>query len=366
MKTIIMKCSFLLLLLPVLGFAGTKGEVAEKKISRQFKTQSNGYLDISNRYGNIDVAIGASNQIKIDVLITAEASTLKKAQEAVDRINIAFEESTNRVAARTEVENNSGWNSWFDTGNTNIKINYTVLVPADIYLSLANKYGNIYVETTSRDLRIDLDYGDIRLGNINAKLSLDMSYSNGAISGIKDGALDLSYSDLEMEDAGALQIDMKYSDLVMGSANRLKVVSSYCDLQGIDVDEVSYSGKYDELTFDRVKIIEAESAYSGIQVSGLSTKGRFDMRYGELSVGNIGKGFTRLDINTSYTGVSLEFDEAASFSIDALNNYCDIRHHGLKVTEDIQKAGSTTLKASKGAGGGMVMARMNYGELSIE
>ena len=99
---------------------------------------------------------------------------------------------------------------------------------------------------------------------------------------------------------------------------------------------------------------------------GHSGHRRFDMRYGELSVGNIGRGFTRLDINTSYTGVSLEFDEGASFSIDALNNYCDIRHHGLKVTEDIQKAGSTTLKASKGAGGGMVMARMNYGELRIE
>ena len=94
-----------------------------------------------------------------------------------------------------------------------------ILVPADIYLELANKYGNIYVETTNRDLRIDLDYGDISLGNINAKLNLDMSYSEGAISGIKDGDIFLSYSDLEMEDANALRIDMKYSDLVMGQPN---------------------------------------------------------------------------------------------------------------------------------------------------
>jgi hypothetical protein len=361
-----MKFSLLLILLPVLGFAGSKGEEAEKKISRQFTTQTNGYLDISNRYGNIDVAIGASNQIKIDVVITAEASSVKKAQEAVERINITFEESTNRVAARTEVENNTSWSSWFDNSNVSLKINYTVMVPADIFLQLANKYGNIYVETTNRDLRIDLDYGDIRLGNINAKLSLDMSYSDGAISGIQNGDLSLSYSDLEMEDADALQVDMKYTDLVMGSADRLKVVSSYSDLQGNDVDEVSYSGKYDDLTFERVKSIEAESAYSGMQVSGLSTNGRFEMRYGELNVDNIGMGFTRMDINTSYTGVVLGFEEAATFSIDAQNNYCDISHHGLKVTEDIQRAGSSTLKATKGTGGGMVFVRMNYGELSIQ
>lgn len=240
------------------------------------------------------------------------------------------------------------------------------MVPADIFLELVNKYGNIYVETTNRDLRIELDYGDIRLGNINAKLNLDMSYSDGAISGIKDGDISLSYTDLEMEDADALRIDMKYSDLVMGSAKRLKVLSSYSDLRGNNVDEISYSGKYDDLSFDRVGSIEAESAYSGMKVNGMSTSGRFDMRYGDLKVGDIGRGFTRLNINTSYTGVVLEFDEAASFTIDAQNNYCDIGHHGLKIAEDIQKAGSTTLKASKGTGGGLVMVRMSYGELIIE
>jgi len=36
------------------------------------------------------------------------------------------------------------------------------------------------------------------------------------------------------------------------------------------------------------------------------------------------------------------------------------------VTEDIQKAGSISLKASRGIGGGWIMARMNDGELSVE
>lgn len=361
-----MKCSLLLLLLPILGFAEKNGEVVEKKISRQFVTQANNYLDINNRYGNIDIAIGAVNQIKIDVRITAEASNANKAQEAVDRINIAFEENANRVAARTEVANNSGWNTWFDNSNVNIKINYTVLVPIDIFLELENKYGNIYVETTNRDLRIDLAYGDIRLGSINAKLNLNMSYSDGAIAGIKEGNITLSYSDLEMKDADVLDVNMKYTDLVMGSAKRLKVISSYGDLKGNAVEEVSYSGKYDDLAFERVKLIDVESAYSGLRLNGLYTSGRFSMRYGDLKVENIGRGFTKLDINTSYTGVELDFAEDASFMIDAQNNYCDIRHHGLKITEDIQKAGSSTLKASKGSGGGQVIARMSYGELIIQ
>ena len=367
MKRRIMKCSFLLLLLlPMLGFAGTKGEEAEKKISRQFTTQANGYLDINNRYGDIDIAIGESNKIKIDVLITAEASSLKKAQEAIERVNVTFQESSNRVSAQTEIASNSGWSSWFDTGEANLRINYHVLVPEDIYLSLINKYGNIYVETTSRDLRIDLSYGDIRLGDIKSKLSLKMAYGDGTMAKIADGDIDLSYSDLEMKDANAVRLEMKYTDLVMGSATRLKLISSYSNLRGKDVSELSYAGKYDDLVFERVKDIEAESAYSGLKLGGLGTSGRFDMRYGDLSVGDIERGFAMININTSYTGVILDFLEDASFTIDAQNNYCDINHHGLKVTEDIQKAGSTTLKASKGTGGGQVIARMNYGELSIQ
>ena len=68
----------------------------------------------------------------------------------------------------------------------------------------------------------------------------------------------------------------------------------------------------------------------------------------------------------AYTGVVLRFAPSASFSIDAENSYCDIHHSGLKVMEDIQKTGSTILKASRGSGGGMVYARMSYGELKIE
>jgi hypothetical protein len=90
------------------------------------------------------------------------------------------------------------------------------------------------------------------------------------------------------------------------------------------------------------------------------------MRYGNLQVNNIAPGFTKIDIATAYTGVVLRFIPTTTFSIDALNNYCGIDHRNLKVTEDIQKAGSTTLKGTRGSGGGLVMARMSYGELTIE
>jgi hypothetical protein len=193
-----------------------------------------------------------------------------------------------------------------------------------------------------------------------------MDYSDGSISQIQQGDLDLSYSDLEIEGSQTLEIDMKYTDVSMGSATRLNLVSSYSDLSGNDVDEVTYSGKYDDIDIDRVKTIDAESSYTEIDVHGLSQSGDFDLRYGEINVENITSGFTHLNINTSYTGVHLAFAAGASFSVDAETSYCPIHHDELRVSEKIEKTTSTSLKASRGSGGGNVYARMSYGELILE
>jgi|GEM_PF-2086407 len=371
-----MKCSVLVfLLLPFLAFAGKDGEhtstplstSAEKKITREFNIQVNGHLNIENKYGDIDVAIGEENKIKFDITIKASAGSQKKAQELVDNISVDFNEGINRVDAKTVVESSSSWMSWFNTGSNEIEINYQVLVPKDIYLELNNKYGSIYLESTDRDATIDLAYGDLRLGDINANLDLDMSYSEGSLSQIKQGDLHLSYSDLEMENSQSMTVDMKYSELAMGASGRLNLVSSYGNVKGGDVEDVSYSGKYDDLYFSSVKSITADCGYTGIELDGLASTGSFDMRYGDLTIKNIWQGFKQINISTSYTGVELGFQDGANFSIDAATNYCDVNTNGnLKVSERIEREASLTLKASKGTGGGVVKAVMNYGELSIE
>lgn len=356
----------LLLLVPFLHLATAEKSEVEKRINKEFTVPADGSLLVDNKYGRIDIAIGESNRIKMEVVMKVKAGSEKKAQEALDRISISIDQSGNRVSASTNVSSSSGWMSWFDTGSVEMEINYNVMVPEDIYLDLKQKYGSIFVETTRRDLRIDLSYGDLRLGDINAKLFLDMAYSDGAMSRINDGEFALSYSDLDMEDAQTVNIDMKYTDVVMGSAIRANVVTAFSDFSGMDIDEFIYRGKYDEVVIERVKTVDMESAYSGWKIGGLSNHGRFDMKYGDLQVSNIAPGFTKLDIQTAYTGVVLRFAPTASFSIDAQNNYCDIHHRNLKVTEDIQKTGSVTLKGSRGSGGGLVIARMSYGELTIE
>lgn len=77
--------------------------------------------------------------------------------------------------------------------------------------------------------------------------------------GIKNGDLTLSYSDLEMEDAQSVEIDMKYTDVSMGSATRANVMTAYGNFRAMDIDELMYRGKYDDVVIERVKSIDMES-----------------------------------------------------------------------------------------------------------
>jgi hypothetical protein len=350
----------------MLAFTFMAKERVEKRISKSFTLQTDGRVEIDNKYGNIDIAIGPSSQVKMEIVMSASAGSAKKAEEALERINVTINEGNNRISAATTIQSAEGWMSWFRTGNVDMSIHYQLIVPVDVYLELTNKYGNIYVETTHRNLKVDLAYGDLRLGDINANLNLEMAYSDGSVSQIKEGNLKLAYSDLEMEDATSVGMDMKYTDVKAGTFNSLRLVSAYSDFHNNAVEDMTYDGKYDDLHIEELGHFKGQSAYTGIIIGQLDHDGHFDMRYGDLSVSRIRPGFSRIDLNTSYTGVILEFMSGASFSLDAAVNYCDIRHDNLRATENIDKGTSHVLKGSRGNGGGQVYARMNYGELVIQ
>ncbi|MFZ1679327.1 MAG: hypothetical protein WAT91_18760 [Saprospiraceae bacterium] len=366
MKKIIVRCSLFFLILPLFAYAGNDGERVEKKINRVFNIQSDGVVVLENKYGNLDIAIGNNNEVKMNVTISVETSSEKKAQEALDRITIKFEEGNNRVKATTEIESSSGWLSWFNTCKLEMEINYQVLVPADVFLELTNKYGDIYVESSNKNMKIDLAYGNIRLGDINSNLNLDMSYSEGNISQMHDGTIQLSYSNLEMEDANDVTVNNKYAELTTGSLHKLYMESSYSNLHAVSIGQLDYNGKYDDVIIEHAGSINAETGYTGITVEEFEGTGHFDMRYGDLNIQNIHHGFSKIDVNTSYTGVALGFNPDASYTVDAETNYCDINHPDLKITEDSQRESRATLKGSRGSGGGEVIARMNYGELNID
>ena len=65
----VIRCSMVIMIFPLYMLAGNDGEQAVKKINKEFAIQSNGRVELFNKYGNMDIAIGENNKVKIDITI---------------------------------------------------------------------------------------------------------------------------------------------------------------------------------------------------------------------------------------------------------------------------------------------------------
>ncbi len=355
------------------GFANRNtiapGKEFTKSIVKEFDISRDGTVGITNKYGSIDVRTWDASQVKIDVTIEADARSEEAANEIFNRIAIKFDNSPSVVRAITEIETTTGWKSWFNWGSDGdqFEINYVVHLPATVVLELDNKYGDIYVGDMQNRASVVLKYGDMKLGNIGGNASITMGYSDGSISSTKDLTLDLAYSELYLGSSGNISFDGKYSDLQVETAGDVNSTTGYVDVKIQKMGKLTNTGKYDDFIIDDVVSLDINSKYSGFVVNDLHTYGAFTMSYGSVDIENVQPGFQSISIQTSYTDVSIDVDDSATFSLDASTKYCGVDHYGMEIYHEIEKSSETTVKGYRGSrdAASRITAVMSYGELTI-
>jgi hypothetical protein len=370
MKTSISNLSLFLLFLILPCFSFARGsEEFTKTITKQFDIARDGTVGIMNKYGSIDIRTWNESQVKIEVTLKVEAKNQEMANGFFDRVTITFDNSPAVVRAATELETTTGWKSWFDFGSDSdeFEINYVVHAPSTVALELDNKYGDIYVGDMNNRATINLKYGDMKLGAINGKTTIAMGYSDGTITSTKDLDLDLSYSELYAGQTGNISFNGKYSDLEVEMAGDVSATTGYVDVKIQKMGRLTNVGKYDDFSIDEAASVDVNAKYSGFTVSHLHEYAEFDMSYGSINIDFVYPNFQSITVNTSYTDVSIDVDDKASFHLEAATKYCGIDHYGLEVYHEIDKTGESSVKGYRGSrdASSKIVATMSYGELTI-
>ena len=357
-----------LLVLPCCVTAGP-GKEFTKSIVKEFDIARDGTVGVINKYGSIDIRTWDAAKVKIEVTLKADARSEDAANEIFNRITVTFDNSPSVVRATTEIESVTGWKSWFDwgSGGDQFEINYVVHLPSTVVLELDNKYGDIYVTDMNNRASVNLKYGDMKLGNIMGNVNVSMGYADGSISSTKDLNLDLAYSELYLGKAGNLTFDGKYSDLEVGNAGDINATTGYVDVKIQKMGRLTNTGKYDDFMIDDLISIDVNSKYSSFSINHLHDYAEFDMSYGSASIDDVFPGFRSIDINTSYTDVTIDVDDNASFTLDASTKYCGVDHYGMEIYHEIEKSSETSVKGYRGSrdAAARITAVMSYGELTI-
>jgi len=304
MKTL--KISLLLLLMgTILGSQAFAKDEFTKKVSKSFDVNKDAVLAIKNKFGKVHCQNWDKNTISIEVTITLEASNQEKANKYFDKINIAFNGSTDRVSATTSFDDNL-----FDKNNNEISIDYMVNMPKTIGIELDHKFGDIILEEVQGPASIELGYGSLKANKLMSNDNeLEIKFSDGFIGYVKSANLELKYSELEIDEANDMSAESKFSEL---------------DIRKIDV--LTLESGYDDDFIGTIRDLDVEAGFSDVEVRNLEERLVADIDYGELKVKEMGRDFKLVDIYNSFSDANIGFHSESSFRLNATIKMGDLSY----------------------------------------
>ncbi len=350
------KLFLLFLLIPLAIFATEKkGKYTKSKvIDKTFNVTKEATLNVSNKYGNIDIVTWNENKIAVTVKITTNGDEEDKVQKRLEEITVEFDSNSTYVSAKTMIEKSSAsWNLWGKDNNVNMEINYQIKMPLTNNVNLTNDYGGINLNKLEGSATINCDYGKINIGELlNVSNSIHIDYTNNStISYIKGGTVNADYSTLRIDKSDNINLKADYSHLAFGTINRL-----------------NYSCDYGSLKIENAKNISGASDYMNLTIEKLLGSGVFNLDYGSLKIEELGQHLNELNLKSSYTHVKLGLHPNASFDITAALSYCGFKYGDhFTFNKEIEKSTSKYYEGYYNSpdSGAQISIKSSYGSISF-
>jgi hypothetical protein len=301
--------TFLLMLAMIRQFA----QVPEysKQVNKSYPVTQGATIDIANKYGKVQVITWDTDSVKFIIDLRIRAKDESKLQKLKQTIDFEFIPGQHYIVAHTKIGDTGSEvikeivdiaGSYLSASNSVI-INYTVMVPANNPLKIENKFGDVYLDDLNESLSLNLSYGDLTCNRLNEKSEIRITSGSAEINFIRDGILYLSYGNIHIRDAEKLSAETRSSNVTIDKSASLKINS-----------------RRDKLFLNNLITLSGESYFSRINIGVLHNDMNFVSRYGDITLDNIRRGFSLVQISAEYTDVSLGFEKPMLFNME-------LKHH---------------------------------------
>ena len=348
----------LLFLIPVLTFAnnpihGKHKYEKTKKVNKEYSVDANALLEVSNKYGDINVTSWNQNRVTIDVVITVSGNDEDKVMDRLEMIDIDFSGSSSVVSARTRIEKKrSGWSwSWGKKGNIHYKIDYTIKVPITNKVDLNNDYGNISVNELEGRAMLNCDYGNINAGDLNHNdNNIDLDYGKANISYMRGGDIIVDYSKITIEETGDVTLDADYTTSVF---EKTKNIRYECD--------------YGSLKINNAISVVGDGDYLTTRLGTISKKVSIVSDYGSVRIEQLKDGFDSVNFDGDYCSFKVGVPNAPfSFTVDL--SYAGFKRDdsGYDFSKQIVKSSSKYYQGTyKGGSDSRIKISSDYGSVTF-
>jgi len=346
----------ILLILPFMVLANNgknKGKYTEeKKYNYEFTVAKNALLDISNKFGDVNITSWDQNKVKLDIKVSVNGDDKEAVLKKLKQISVEVSNTKNLVKAITQIESEKG--RWKKGKKLNFSITYVVKMPKANSLKIDNKYGDIYLDELNGKAIVSCKYGDVLLEGLHASDNIvSMNYSgNSEIKYINGGEIKGNYNTYKIGEAGDIIINTGYTKTSIGKANT-----------------IVYDGNYGGLNIEEVNKLNVDANYLGLKLKKLLSTLEFDGNYGLVRVDEIEKTVEKIDVDSNYSKVLLKYVDGANFNFDL-----DIKYAGFQKTDDViivRKDKGTTTRVYEGFvgdknSGNIIIINSNYGGVELK
>jgi hypothetical protein len=262
----------------------------KKSVNLSYAVSSSDKVSLNNQFGDIKVSFWDKKEVRVEVLIVANASSDDRAADFINSVDVTGKKEDGQVSIKTHIERSDNRN-WSNKGEKHsLKIDYMVYMPKSNPLQVKNSFGNTFLPSFSTPLKVDQSYGKLVAEDIsNAESDIRIAFcQNSYIKSMTGGKLKASYSGIKMEKADDFNFDNSFGD--------------------IDIKEI---GKFD-----------AKISYSSGSFGMLKESGNLKLDFsGDFKLGSIGKNVRELDIKANYSPIALMVDDNVSYDFDIKAHY---------------------------------------------
>ena len=299
-----LKFNILILVFGLFYLSAEADEYTKEEHSAYLKSKIQA-LDITNKFGTITINDFGGDSVVVDVKITVENANEQKAAYLLDQIEIDTRQLGSLLKIETKI------NDDFKTKQS-FTIDYTINIPEDRDLTVANKYGNVAVSKLDANGSFELSYGNINTGSMKAPDGKNIN-------------LEMAYGKADIETVNRMIVEVKYSKLFIGEAESLNIESKYSGLNVEEVGNLSLESKYDGVDIKKIDKLNAESKYTNYSIEELNKSLVLDTEYGSVRIDHVSPDFESIDLTNSYGGIDIGLGNI-NYAIDASCDYCDIKY----------------------------------------
>jgi len=292
---------FILSLLVVNGlYAKDDFAFSEKKIIQKSFAATAGYeLEIGNKHGNIVFETWDKDSVNIYVSIEVQSDKLERVAELIDIIDVRFSNPSQYISATTEWGSTSSgfkMNVMKLLSSQSISVNYKVMLPDGIEISIENKFGDIVFENYSGEIKLDLLHGKL-FGNKFEELKLlKVSYGHVTIKELEEANVVSKFSEISIGEIKELDIDITSGEIEIEEVEDLNIVAKGAQVEIENAGDVKLKGSFSEFEIEN---------FDGV-LDG-------EIKYGSLEIDKVDTSFMGIDIKGGNTDIDLTFDQQIAF-----------------------------------------------------